>query len=1709
MNNSSLLSILLIDDCDIDCMMYQRYLQQDELYIYDTLAVATAKQAMTWCQQQTPDVILLDYILPDGNGLEFLQKLRENLKNHDSAVIMLTGAGDETIAVNAMKNGAQDYLVKDHLTPLILQSAIHRAVERIRLTRQLEQSRQQQQLMATIALRIRQSLNLAETLATTTKEVQQFLKADRVLIYQFHPDMSGTVVAESVLQGWTVALGAQIEDQCFPKKYRSNYHQGKKRAVNDIYQANLSACHLQLLERFEVKANLVVPILVTNQLWGLLIAHQCSAPRNWQTFELDLLECLGVQIAIAIQQASAYQQAQQELAQRRETEETLRQSEARFRHTFEQAAVGISHVSLDGQFIRLNQRFCDIVGYSQAELINLSFQDITHPEDLAADLAQVQMLLAGEIQTYAIEKRYIPKHGVAVWVNLTVSLVKDAVGTPQYFISVIEDINKRKQAEEALRQNEERLNLALDAAGMGNWDWHIPTGEIHWSTNLEKLFGMVTGSFNGDFETIVAMIHPGDRAKVLQAINRAVYEQEDYNIEFRFMKPDGNLRWALSRGKVLYDQNGTPLRMSGVDIDITERKQGEAALRKSEARFQAFMNNSPSAAWITDEHGKIIYLSDTYLRTFQLPFDKVEDLINKTVFEVYPLEIAQQFLDNIRLVVQTQQIVQTIEKAPKPDGSLGDFLVYKFPLPETTGQFLVGGVAFDVSDKIRAEQALQQLNQELEARVVERTAALKESEERWQLALRGSNDGIWDRNLKTGEVFFSARWEEMLGYSSHELAQNRESWLSRIHPDDHQRIITAINDYLTHKTPFFQEEYQIKCKDGSYIWILDRGQALWDETGNAIRMSGSATDITRRKQTEAELLSVSRLQQAILASIDYAIISTNSDGIIEIFNLAAEKMLGYRADQVIGKFTANHFHAPDEITQRTDELARELGREVTPQDLMAKFQQDGGEAEWTFIRKDGSSFPVSLSVKPLFNLAGQMIGGVGIAKDITQQKQLEAQLRKNSANLSAAQRIAHLGSWELDLPTDNLIWSAEVFRIFGRNPELGTPTYAQMLNCIHPHDRDRYDIVMQQAITQGQAYEIEYRFYRADGSLGYLLSRGEVVLDTNDQPCQLIATILDITNRKQTEEKLRNLSDRLTLALKSANIGTWDWDIVHNAEWDERMYELYDFRLSDGEISYQDWLNRLHPNDRNLAETTLQDVIQGIKELNTEFRIILNDGSIRFIKASAIVQRNQHGQPQRMVGINYDITDRKQAEAALRDSEHRYATLTEAAPVAIFRLDVASNCIYVNERWSLMTGRPTQAALGKGWLENIYPEDREQLQEDCLATSGQKCEVSETCRREVKYIRPDGKVTWFYIQIVPETNPIGITIGYIGTLTDITIRKQIESEVIHHRDLREAIFNESADALFLVDTDTQLTFDCNRRAVELFEATDKKELINIQGNLLQRYQFSASELEEIIQEINHKSWWSREIEYVTCKGNFFWGNLVAKQITVAGKMMNLVRLSDISDRKKAVEQIQRSLEEKETLLKEIHHRVKNNLQIISSLLRMQSRRTGDETTLLLFTESQNRVQSMALIHEQLYQSADIHQINFSNYIKSLTDSLFRCYGVSQKTITLNIETNGINLTLDNAIPCGLIVNELVSNCLKYAFPKQNKGNITISLQQAPENQLMLVVKDSGVGIPENLDWENANSLGLRIVKNLARQLKGSILLERDRGTVFYIHFPNQ
>jgi two-component sensor histidine kinase len=218
---------------------------------------------------------------------------------------------------------------------------------------------------------------------------------------------------------------------------------------------------------------------------------------------------------------------------------------------------------------------------------------------------------------------------------------------------------------------------------------------------------------------------------------------------------------------------------------------------------------------------------------------------------------------------------------------------------------------------------------------------------------------------------------------------------------------------------------------------------------------------------------------------------------------------------------------------------------------------------------------------------------------------------------------------------------------------------------------------------------------------------------------------------------------------------------------------------------------------------------------------------------------------------------------------------------------------------------------------------------------------------------------------------------------------------------------------------------------------------------------------------------------------------------------------DISERKFIESQTKASLKEKEVLLKEIHHRVKNNMQIISSILKLQVRYIEDESMRDIFVETQNRINSMALIHEKLYQTKTLSVIDFHKYIKSLADSLIAIYGTNLGLIHVKINAENIYLDIDDAIPGGLIINELLSNALKHAFKDSGKGDIFVDFYLVNDDEIVIIVKDNGIGLPKDIDLDTTQSLGLRLVKILTEQIQGNIEVCLNKGTEFIITFQSK
>ena len=366
------------------------------------------------------------------------------------------------------------------------------------------------------------------------------------------------------------------------------------------------------------------------------------------------------------------------------------------------------------------------------------------------------------------------------------------------------------------------------------------------------------------------------------------------------------------------------------------------------------------------------------------------------------------------------------------------------------------------------------------------------------------------------------------------------------------------------------------------------------------------------------------------------------------------------------------------------------------------------------------------------------------------------------------------------------------------------------------------------------------------------------------------------------------------------------------------------------------------------------------------------------------------------------------------------------------------------------------------------------------------------------------------VEISPLVMRHGSSMGKAVVLRDITDRTQVE-KAEKYRLLAENV----TDVIWIMDKNLRVTY-ISPSAERLLGYTAEEVLQSSWDSIVAPS--SREVVERVFEEESSKERRGQdphrsrifELELIRKDGPSVWVEVKMSYVRDAdGNVFEILGVSrDITERKRAEEQILQQLKEKEVLLQEIHHRVKNNLQVISSLLSLQSQYIKDKRDMEMLRESQDRIRSMALIHEELYKSKDLANINFEEYIKTLVSQLFRSYGVSTEIVTPHIQVENITLRLDTAIPCGLIINELVSNCLKHAFPDGRTGEITVDFR-AVDEVIRLRVRDNGIGMPD-IDFRNTDTLGLHLVTILAEdQLDGEIAVTVREGTEFCITFREE
>ena len=580
----------------------------------------------------------------------------------------------------------------------------------------------------------------------------------------------------------------------------------------------------------------------------------------------------------------------------------------------------------------------------------------------------------------------------------------------------------------------------------------------------------------------------------------------------------------------------------------------------------------------------------------------------------------------------------------------------------------------------------------------------------------------------------------------------------------------------------------------------------------------------------------------------------------------------------------------------------------------------------------------------------------------------------------------------------------------------------------------------------------------------------------------------------------------------------------------------------------------IHPEDspQILAGIKMQETLTINDEdslWTLEYRIRHADGSWRWwYSRNRPFRYHSDGRAKQIVGFAQDITDRKHIELELQSSQHFLQAITETIPGLVYIYDLQANQnVYVNSLAPEILGY-TKAQideLGNNFLGKIInPEDlaiiaplvMEQLAQGAIAKS------------EYRLRNAQGEWRWVLEHTtVFQASAEGVPQQLLGIIIDIHDRKVAEAALQEvNIELKNRVTERTQE---LWQTGINLACEINekveianalRQSEEFFRAIFEQAAVGINiatvdGRIVRANQKLCKMLGYTEAELLTTTWMegtapefvSRSLEYTAkryreeigcdnfekqliCKdGSLLWVDVTVSlwKDPLSNISYDIAIAQDISDRKAAEAQIQANLQEKELLLKEIHHRVKNNLQIISSLLTLQSQSIADPAILAMFQNSQTRIYAIALIHEQLYKTTQFEQINFAEYIENLVSYLHQLHSSSLDSIQIKTNVADLLLNIETAIPCGLIINELVINAFKYAFPQNIYGKlITIELQRLSEQRLALTIKDNGIGISDNYNLAEIDSLGLRLVKMLVQQLEGKITLTCNPGTQFVIIF---
>jgi two-component system cell cycle sensor histidine kinase/response regulator CckA len=796
------------------------------------------------------------------------------------------------------------------------------------------------------------------------------------------------------------------------------------------------------------------------------------------------------------------------------------------------------------------------------------------------------------------------------------ALIQELTSLKQRIADIEGAESGRKRAEEALRESEEKYRNLFENANEAMF-----VAQDGWLVFLNPRTAMMAGHSAEELlsRPFIDFIHQDDREMVIDRhIRRMKGDELPHIYSFRIIHEDGSVRW-VELNAVLINWHGNIATLNFMS-DITERKRMEEALQESEERFRSLIQSLSDMIFIIDKSGQFTYESPSVSRVlgYQPGY-----FIGKSPFtHIHPDDIDQAVKDLDEVFRAVNPGLPTTFRYQKADNTWAYLEALGSNHYDTPGIQGVVITARDITERNRIEKAL------------------RESEERWQFALEGAGDGLWDWNAQTNEVFFSRQWKAMLGYGDDEIGNTIDEWDRLIHPEDKKRCYDGLDEHFTGKTTFYLNEHRLLCKDGNYKWILDRGKVIdWLQERKPRRVIGTHTDITDRKRVESALSKSEAEKTVILESVSDLIFYIDTDMRVIYSNLALDKFFNLPSGFLGGKVCYDALHHRDEPCR------------VCP----ALKAMESGSPREAYTSSLGRHW--RLRGYPVMDESGTITGAIEVVSDITDLRNAEEKYRSI-----------------FDNAMEGIYQSTPDGRLISVNPALarmfGYDSPETMMSEVTSVGRSLYaDPSMRQAILrlveeQGVAKNFEFEGSKKNGDRIYVSDTTRAVKDSKNKTLYYEGIIQDITDRKRAENALRESEERFRTLSENAP------DIIYTMNLEGAVtYANPSWKRILGH-NEEDLLGRYFTDfareeDRNAYRKLFKTIRDDGKIVSSYIGVMLTkDGKERVFNMNSAFNRDSKGRMIGVVGTLTDITEQREMEKKLQQAQKMEAIGTLAGGIA-------------------------------------------------------------------------------------------------------------------------------------------------------------------------------------------------------------------------------------------------------------------------------------------------------------------------------------------------------------------------------------------------------------------------------------------------------------